>query len=296
MSKTPGGSLSTSSRQHVHSASPSSKKRLESTDKRDLEDEDNERTDTDVEDESAQAIELNVCARNAVGSQDDGACLFLAIDEAFPDTLSISDLDKQIETLYKQGSNSLTKSQCGIPGDSWHTKCVHLALRAKTAANPSFKFTWARIKGKKEHELREFLLQKNAGKFIVIGIMNYRLIPGTPPYGNWKHAVLVDTDTGMIHDPAGCSGTSRENMTVVSVTENLPKSEGWEGWLTTIQAVYRFNVENATVPRIPKRPRGTSNPASSSKPTKQSKSTTAAKRPSVTCTRSSRTRNRIPRT
>jgi hypothetical protein len=248
---------STSSRQHVHSASPSTRKRLESmaTDRQGKDEvleigKEGSDTDSDTDPETSTinaelAIELNVCSQNSSGSDDDGACLFLCLDEAFPDALTVEDLDQQIELLHKSPSNNLTSTQCGIPGYSWHIKCVHMALQAKATADASFKFTWTKIKNKKEHELRDFLLESTSGKFIVIGTMNYRLVPNASKHGNWKHAVLIDSSTGMLHDPAGCTGLSRENMCIVPTHENLSKSDNWEGWLTSVQAVYRFNIETS---------------------------------------------------
>ena len=257
---------STLPRQHVHSASPSTRKRMESkaTDRRgkaEVPESDDEGSDTasDTDPEASinpeLAIELNVCSQNSSGSDDDGACLFLCLDEAFPDVLTVKDLDNQIEILHKSPSNCLTSTQCGIPGYSWHIKCVHMALQSKATADTSFKFTWTKIKNKKEHELRDFLLRSTSGKFIVIGTMNYRLIPNASKHGNWKHAILVDSSTGMLHDPAGCSGLSRANMCIVPTHENLSKSDNWEGWLTSVQAVYRFNIETS-VTKDPKPNKG----------------------------------------
>lgn len=297
MTKTKPRSSSSSSRQHVNSASPSTQEKMETgNDKSPGQEED---TDTDLDEHmDLVAFELNVCERHSVGSQDDGACLFLAIDEAFPGVLTISDLDSQIDTLHGCESHNLTRSQCGIPGYTWHVKCVHMALIEKKATDPSFKFTWSKVRGKREPELRDFLLQRNQGKFIVIGIMNYRLIPKASKYGNWKHAVLIDTDTGMLHDPAGCSGSSRDNMTIVPTSENLPKTEGWEGWLTTIQSVYRFEVDQEE-PITPSSKRArqlsTSSSSSSTKRPRNPRTTETPTRPSTRSSKNHKKSSRVTR-
>jgi hypothetical protein len=196
------------------------------------------------------AIEINVYAKAAKGSPKDGECLHSSIDHLFKDAISVARLDDEIIALRKLRDlkiHSLTDIQCGEPGATWHIRCVLMAFRTKASEDPTFDFEWSRIRIPRgtEADLVKILTTPNNGKYIVVGTLNHKLFEGLSKDGNWQHVVAVDTET----DELWCQNSGDEKMKASEwIPKDMDATPPFEGYLTTIRAIYKINISTREPP------------------------------------------------
>jgi hypothetical protein len=123
--------------------------------------------------------------------EDDGACTLYTINKIHPDLLEASDLDKQIDIVHSLGDfKDMSRERIGIDGESWHFKCVQLALEeVSRRSGVSYNFN---------NLGKEGLDGKEEGMFMVVGKLNHRWF-NRPPTGNWNHTLCVDLTNDIVH-------------------------------------------------------------------------------------------------